>query len=532
MISERTSSRIPSTLRWGVLLALGTAVISGFSIFVNGFAVKQLPDPAVYTTLKNGIAAILLVILAVATVRPVEIRAISRRSWGWLAVIGIVGGSIPFVLFFTGLAQASAPSAAFIQKTLFIWVALLAVPLLGERLGLAQLGALAVLLVGQALILTPAGVTWGSGETMIAAATLLWAVETIVARRVLRTVPAAVVGAARLSIGMVVLVGYLAITGKLGAVIALTGEQWRWVLLTGLLLFGYVGTWFAALKRAPASLVTAILVVGAPVTAALQVVATGKIPPMPVLSGELLVLAVAVALVAPTLRRWRLASEPVTELAALMLAGWDRPIAPAPGPIRFARYAFGPNRLGYCGPEEAGELFEQATVGKDIQRLRDLAVQFEGAYPYLRLIAREQRHRGSALRGRRPGVLARRRAARQGRARSARPLAGAAVPAAAAPRRLALARRQARGGRRPEPRVPRPRRRSRGWASCAPARPTTRSRSWTRAGSAGAASSSGTAIRSSCPRCRSRWPRAASSSAPPASSASEAGSTGPGSSRT
>jgi hypothetical protein len=70
-----------------------------------------------------------------------------------------------------------------------------------------------------------------------------------------------------------------------------------------------------------------------------------------------------------------------------MLAGWDRPITPASGPIRFARYAFGPNRLGYCGPEEAGELFEQATVGRDIQRLRDLAAQFEGAYPYLRLIA-------------------------------------------------------------------------------------------------------------------------------------------------
>jgi hypothetical protein len=69
-------------------------------------------------------------------------------------------------------------------------------------------------------------------------------------------------------------------------------------------------------------------------------------------------------------------------------ATWDRPIAPVPGPIRFARYAFGPNRLGYCGPDEAGELFQQATVGHDLRRLRDLATQFEGAYPYLALIAR------------------------------------------------------------------------------------------------------------------------------------------------
>jgi hypothetical protein len=69
-------------------------------------------------------------------------------------------------------------------------------------------------------------------------------------------------------------------------------------------------------------------------------------------------------------------------------AAWDRPIAPAPGPIRFARYAFGPNRLGYCGPDEAGELFQQATIGREIPRLRELAAQFEGAYPYLCLIAR------------------------------------------------------------------------------------------------------------------------------------------------
>jgi hypothetical protein len=73
---------------------------------------------------------------------------------------------------------------------------------------------------------------------------------------------------------------------------------------------------------------------------------------------------------------------------AIAASDWTRPIAPAPGPIRFARYAFGPNRLGYCGPDEAGELFAQATVGQDLRKLRDLAGQFEGAYPYLCLIAR------------------------------------------------------------------------------------------------------------------------------------------------
>ena len=300
--------QVPQTLRWGVLLALATAAISGVSIFINAFAVKQLPDPAVYTTLKNGVAAVLLVALGIATTSRTTASAVPRRSWAWLAVVGVIGGSVPFLLFFTGLAQASAPSAAFIHKTLFAWVALLAVPLLGERLGWAQLGALAVLLVAQLLIVPPTGVTWGLGETLIAIATVLWAVETIVARRLLRSVPSAVVGAGRLGIGLVVLVGYLAVTNKVAAVATLAPEQWGWALLTGVLLSAYVGTWFAALQRAPASLVTAILVLGAPVTATLQALQNGAVPATPAFLGQALILAAGAVLVVPTMRRLGAAS--------------------------------------------------------------------------------------------------------------------------------------------------------------------------------------------------------------------------------
>jgi hypothetical protein len=63
---------------------------------------------------------------------------------------------------------------------------------------------------------------------------------------------------------------------------------------------------------------------------------------------------------------------------------------PVSGPVLFARYAYGPNRLGYCGPDDHGELLEQATAGhgREDDALRSLAGQFDGAYPYLQLIAR------------------------------------------------------------------------------------------------------------------------------------------------
>ncbi|HEY7598349.1 MAG TPA: DUF6390 family protein [Candidatus Limnocylindrales bacterium] len=62
-----------------------------------------------------------------------------------------------------------------------------------------------------------------------------------------------------------------------------------------------------------------------------------------------------------------------------------------PGPILFARYAYAPNSLGYCGPADHQALLEYAASGTSDGGLRQLARGFEGAYPYLELIARASR---------------------------------------------------------------------------------------------------------------------------------------------
>lgn len=262
--------------RVGLGLAGITALVSGVSVFVNANAVRAFDDPVLFTTLKNGVAAVLLVALAMIAVRGPWLP--QRRGLPGLLILGVIGGSVPFVLFFSGLAQATAPAAAVIHKTLFVWVALLAVVFLRERLGGLQIGALAVLLAGQLLIQTPAGVGWGIGETLIAAATAFWAVEVIVAKRVLGGVASPVAAAARMGIGLILLVGFLGATGGLAAIASLGLGQWAWALLTGLLLTAYVASWYAALQRAPASAVTAVLTLGAPITAALQLVANGQVP--------------------------------------------------------------------------------------------------------------------------------------------------------------------------------------------------------------------------------------------------------------
>ena len=57
------------------------------------------------------------------------------------------------------------------------------------------------------------------------------------------------------------------------------------------------------------------------------------------------------------------------------------------GAVLFARYAYPPNVLGLCGPDAAGQLLEQVHAGVDDGGLRELVRGFDGAWPYLELIA-------------------------------------------------------------------------------------------------------------------------------------------------
>jgi len=60
----------------------------------------------------------------------------------------------------------------------------------------------------------------------------------------------------------------------------------------------------------------------------------------------------------------------------------------AEGAVRFARFAVPPNERGYCGPAGASELaaYRAEELAADAG-LRELATGFEGAWPYLELLA-------------------------------------------------------------------------------------------------------------------------------------------------
>jgi drug/metabolite transporter (DMT)-like permease len=225
--------------------------------------------------LKNTGAALILIVAMILAAR-------DRRAGGFdasgagkhkvgLIVVAVVGGSIPFVLFFEGLARATSGDAAFIHKTLVVWVAVLAVIILRERIGLPHLAALALLVWGQAALSGGVGaIAFGSGELMILLATLLWAVETVIAKRLLASVPSLTLGVARMAGGAVVLILFGMWRGAFSGLTGVTPEHVMWIAVTALTLAGYVGTWYAALARAQAVDVTAVLVAGALITGLLE----------------------------------------------------------------------------------------------------------------------------------------------------------------------------------------------------------------------------------------------------------------------
>jgi drug/metabolite transporter (DMT)-like permease len=258
----------------GIFFAVVTAVISGVSIFVNKYAVIAIKQPLVFATVKNIGVAVLLFVLLLSTKKLANFRALSRRDWLLLVLVGIVGGSVPFYLFFTGLMTIPAINGALLHKTLVFWVALMAFPLLKERLSKKQMIGVALLFGANLLVGGFKGFKLSSGEFMVLMATLMWSVENIIAKKVLPHINANIVSMARMGFGAVILLIISVITqpAQLRGMANLSSTQWLWVGLTVILLFGYVTTWYRALSFAPATTVSAVLVTSTLVTNVLSAV--------------------------------------------------------------------------------------------------------------------------------------------------------------------------------------------------------------------------------------------------------------------
>jgi len=304
----------------GILLVLVTALVSGVSTFINAYAVQGTSSDA-FVTVRNVAVAFMLIPIALLAGRSFT-QPLRGVDWARLVTIGLIGGAIPFLLFFHGLQIATAAhgaaTATFGYRTLFLMATVFGVVALGERLhGRVLVGAV-LLLVGNVLLLSFTSPIWTDGTAFVLAATLLWAAEYTLSRRTLRNLPSSTVALGRMGFGAVFLVGYLAVAGELGGVGALSVAQWGWVAISAVLLCAFVGTFYAGLKRVDVGVATSALVLGFPITWALTLIAQGGAPTFSAALGATAIVAgVAVVIGWSSFRAtWQYVQRAVTGKAA------------------------------------------------------------------------------------------------------------------------------------------------------------------------------------------------------------------------
>lgn len=279
--------------RHGIVLAFATAVFSGVANTVNKVAVAGVGDPLVHTAAKNAVVGLVLIGVLTVSHKWSVLRSLNRSQWLRLIAIGVIGGSLPFYLFFTALSRMPAINASLIHKSLFLWVGLLAVPLLGERIRPVQWMGIGLVVAANYFMGSFTSFRFGTNEWMVLTATMFWAVEQIIAKRVLREIDPDLLAGARMVIGSLVLLAAVAVTGRSSMLMSLTPSQWGMVLVTSFLLTGYVLTWYRALRTAPATVVATVLVVATVVTNVTSgIFLTHTLPLVHVREGILLIIGV------------------------------------------------------------------------------------------------------------------------------------------------------------------------------------------------------------------------------------------------
>jgi drug/metabolite transporter (DMT)-like permease len=283
---------------FGYVFAILAAAVSGISVYVNSLGVKTFSDPVLYTALKDGVVGVILIApLLISSGWRAEYRKLSARTWAWMIALALTGGSIPFALFFTGLKTSTAATGAVLNHFQFVLVAVFAAIFLREKIKPALWAGFAVLLLGTMLGTNLGAMKWNQGAVLIAASTVLFAIDFVIAKHLLRGLSTLMVMTARMTLGTAILFGYLAAIGDLGKIAHLKTVQVQFVLVTGLILLAFVVCTFTAIRHASVSAVLAIGAASPIITTLLQVGATGKLHLAPVDSAGLFVLVTSVVVV-------------------------------------------------------------------------------------------------------------------------------------------------------------------------------------------------------------------------------------------
>jgi drug/metabolite transporter (DMT)-like permease len=245
----------------GTLLAFLTALVSGFAIVINRFFVVKI-DPLFFTAIRAFFIGLIFLLISLYSCKW-NFKKFKKTSWKNLFLIGLIGGSIAFWLFFQGLKMTTSGRAAFLHKTLPLFATLLAFFFLKEKITKKQVLAMLIMILGVFLIsINKISLDVRMGDFLVIAATILWATENTLAKKVMFERESNwVVTFSRMFFGSLILFSIIFITGKIGLLFSLTTQQLIYIIISTLILYLYVLFWYWGLRYINLSKASTILLI-------------------------------------------------------------------------------------------------------------------------------------------------------------------------------------------------------------------------------------------------------------------------------
>ncbi len=234
------------------LMVLGVVMIWGANFSVVKYAVSEL-SPLAFNALRFGAASLLTLFL---TWRVEKDLRLAREDLPLLLLMAIVVISVYQILFIQGIALTRASNSSLILATPPIWVAVISALTQSERLSarnglgiLLSFAGLCLLIVGSGSGLSLGAQTL-AGDVLVLIASIIWAVHTIVVKRMTRRNSVLRVTAWMLAFGAVPLV----VVGLPDLMTldwtSVSGESWLGLIYSAVLAIalGYV-IWNTSVER-------------------------------------------------------------------------------------------------------------------------------------------------------------------------------------------------------------------------------------------------------------------------------------------
>jgi drug/metabolite transporter (DMT)-like permease len=276
--------------KYGTFFAIVAAIISGFSIPLNKMFIVNL-DPSVFTALRSLLIGIVFFLIASYSAK-FNFKKFKKVSWKYLIAIAVVGGSFAFLLFFSGLSLTTSGRAAFLQKTMPLYITVLAFVFLKEKIPKKYLYALLLMFIGTlAIYFSQINISalWSNpslGDALIIGATFLWAVENIIARKSMtKGENNFVVSFARMFFGGIIIFAVVLLIGSYNALLGLSAQQMINIGISTIILFAYVFFWYWSIKMINVSKASAFLLLSPAISLLLGAIFMGEPIPIPELIG-------------------------------------------------------------------------------------------------------------------------------------------------------------------------------------------------------------------------------------------------------